>query len=306
MSVREQNRRKRILLGEDNNALTWLIILNALVFVSVLFIKVIYNFTSGHSESTDLNVANWVAMPAEGSGFLTRPWTILTYMFAHDTTVQGALFLVSSLFWLWCFGYILQDLAGNNKLFPIYVYGGFFGGIGFLIAANLIPSIHSNPAAVSLIGGETSVMAVAIATTALAPDYRIFPRLNGGIPLWVLTLVFVAIDLPTIGSSNAAVAAAHIVSGLTGFVFVYELKRGVDMGRWFINFADWVNNLFNPEKKYQQEEHYYKATRKPYEKSHHFSQQKLDEILDKINEQGYHFLTEEEKEFLKKASKENL
>ena len=47
-------------------------------------------------------------------------------------------------------------------------------------------------------------------------------------------------------------------------------------------------------------------TRKPFEKSTSFSQQKLDEILDKINEHGYHFLTDEEKEFLKKASKENL
>jgi membrane associated rhomboid family serine protease len=289
-------------MGEDNNALTWLIILNALVFVSVLFIKVIYDLTVGHSQSTDFNVDNWVAMPAEGYGFLTRPWTILTYMFAHNSIW----YLISSLLWLWCFGYILQDLAGNNKLFPVYLYGGLFGGIFFLITANLIPSIHTNAAAFSLMGASTSIMAVAVATTALSPDYRIFPMLNGGIPLWVLTLVFIAIDMATIGLSNGAVAAAHVAGGLTGLFFVYQLKRGNDMGGWLADAADWVNNLFNPEKKYQQEEHHYKATRKPYEKSHHFSQQKLDEILDKINEQGYHLLTEEEKEFLKKASKENF
>ncbi len=302
MSVRQQKSSKRILLGEDHNALTWLIILNAVVFVCVLFIKVIYDLSVGHSQATYSDINSWVALPADGYRFLTRPWTILTYMFAH-TSIW---YLISSLLWLWCFGYILQDLAGNNKLFPIYLYGGVFGGVFFLVAANLIPSIQASPTAFSLMGAGTSVMAVAIATTALSPQYRILPMLNGGIPLWVLTLVFVAISLGTIGLSNGAVAAAHIFGGLTGLFFVYQLKRGNDMGSWIVNFIDWVNNLFNPEKKYKQQQHYYKATRKPYEKSHHFSQQKLDEILDKINEQGYHLLTEEEKDFLKKASKENL
>jgi membrane associated rhomboid family serine protease len=302
MSVREQNKRKKILMGQDNNALTWLIILNALFFVSILFIKVIYDLTIGHSSATDFSIDNWVAMPAEGYRFLTRPWTILTYMFAHNSIW----YLISSLLWIWCFGYILQDLAGNNKLFPIYLYGGFFGGLFFLITANLIPSIHANAAAFSLMGAGTSVMAVAVATTYLAPDYRIFPMLNGGVPIWVLTLLFAAIDLGTIGFSNGAVAMAHIVSGFTGFFFVYQLKRGNDMGKWLADFMDWINNLFNPEKKHVQQQLYYKTTRKPYEKSHRFSQQKLDEILDKINEEGYHLLTEEEKEFLKQASKENL
>ena len=34
-------------------------------------------------------------------------------------------------------------------------------------------------------------------------------------------------------------------------------------------------------------------------------QQRVDEILDKINQRGYHFLTEEEKEILKKAAEKD-
>ncbi|MEP6466816.1 MAG: DUF6576 domain-containing protein, partial [Parafilimonas sp.] len=185
-------------------------------------------------------------------------------------------------------------------------YGGFFGGLFFLITANLIPSIHANAADFSLMGAGASIMAVAVATTYIAPNYRIFPMLNGGIPLWVLTLVFAAIDLGTIGLSNGAVEIAHIVSGFTGFFFVYQLQRGNDLGKWLINLMDWINNLFNPEKRHKPDELFYKTSRKPYDKSHRFSQQKLDEILDKINEDGYHLLTDEEKEFLKQASKENL
>lgn len=302
MSVREQNKARKILLGEDHNALTWLIILNALFFASVLSIKVIYDLTTGHSQSTEFSIDSWVAMPAEGYRFLTRPWTILTYMFAHNSIW----YLISTVLWLWCFGYILQDLAGNNKLFPVYIYGGVAGGLFFLITANLVPSIHANAEAYSLMGAGTSVLAVAIAVTTLTPTFRIMPMLNGGIPLWVITLIFVAIDFGTIGLANPAIAIAHLASGLTGFFFVYQLKRGNDIGKWMIDFTNWINNLFNPEKKYEEQKFFYTSTKKPFEKKPHFSQHKLDEILDKINEKGYQFLTEEEQEFLKQASKENL
>ena len=123
MSVKEQNR-KRILIGEDTNALTWLIILNALLYVGVFFVKAIYDITAGSkSEARDNGIDSWVALSADTHILLTRPWTVLTYMFTHNSIW----YLISSLLWLWCFGYILQDLAGNKKLFPIYLYGGFFG-----------------------------------------------------------------------------------------------------------------------------------------------------------------------------------
>ena len=57
-----------------------------------------------------------------------------------------------------------------------------------------------------------------------------------------------------------------------------------------INFMNWLNDLFNPEKKYKQKpvssQGYNKTTRKPFEKTPRITQQKIDEILDKINQQG--------------------
>jgi membrane associated rhomboid family serine protease len=304
MSVTEQNKKNRILLGQDNNALTWLIIINAVVFVSLLFIKVAYQMSNGGDLlSFQTQIADWFALPAGAHNFLSRPWTIVSYMFSHDSIW----YFISTLLWLWCFGYILQDLAGNNKLFPVYFYGGVIGAIAFLISASLIPVLHQQAQPVSMMGAGTSIVAIAVATTVLAPNYRIFPMINGGIPLWMLTLVFIAVDFGTIGITNSAVAIAHIAGGFTGFLFVNQLKRGTDWGAWMVYFSNWLNNLFNPGKKNPEENQtFYKATRKPYEKTHHVTQQKLDEILDKINQQGYHFLTDEEKEFLKKASQEDF
>ncbi|MEJ7682604.1 MAG: DUF6576 domain-containing protein [Segetibacter sp.] len=51
---------------------------------------------------------------------------------------------------------------------------------------------------------------------------------------------------------------------------------------------------------------FYKSTQKPYKKTPHVTQQRIDDLLDKINNKGYHALTEEEKDFLKKASSEEF
>lgn len=95
-----------------------------------------------------------------------------------------------------------------------------------------------------------------------------------------------------------------------GFLFIFLLRKGYDWSDWMNNFFDWVNNLFNPDKpkkgKTTKEELFYKSSSTPYKKTPHITQQRIDEILDKINQKGYSLLTEEEKELLKQASKEEL
>lgn len=307
MGVMEQNRRSRISLGEDDNALTWLIIINAVVFVLIFFLKIFYYLSGSPANDFYAGILDWFVLPKSLHVLATRPWTVITYMFTHDS-IWG---LISTLLWLWGFGYILQDLTGNKKLIPLYLYGGLAGALSFLLITNLLPASVQNAATgYPLVGGGASVMAVAIATTTLAPNYRIFPMLNGGIPLWVLTLIFVAIDYATVAGSSTGSALAHLGGGAMGFLFVYQLRRGNDWGEWMGNFYDWLNDLFNPNKKHKvrpvKEQHFYKTTKKPFHKTPHFSQQRLDEILDKINQKGYHHLSEEEKEFLQKASKEDL
>ena len=307
MSIREQNKKSRVRLGEDNNALTWLIIINAVIFVLLNFIKVIYLFGDGGADNAQQafhrEIFTWFALPANFDKLISRPWTFLSYMFSHEDVWN----LISSLLWLWCFGYILQDLTGNDKLFPIYFLGGVAGSLFFLAAANFIPAL-SVIASSSMIGAGASVMAVAVATTTLTPGYRIFPLLNGGIPLWVLTCIFIAIDFGTIATINGATATAHLAGGLTGFIFIKQLNRGKDMGLWMHKFAAWITNLFNPEERHYtkagKNELFYKATKKPFTKIPNITQQRIDDLLDKINTEGYQSLTDDEKIFLKKASGE--
>jgi membrane associated rhomboid family serine protease len=306
MSTDSYKSTKRILLGQDNNALVLLFAINTLVFVLINFVKIVYYLSDIPIEFFYKQILDWFTMPAIPASLLAKPWTILTHMFTHYSIWH----LLSTCAWLWAFGYVLQDLAGNNKLIPIYLYGGFAGALVFVLINNLFPSLERNIASTApLLGGGAAVMAIAIATTTLAPDYRIFPLINGGIPLWVLTLIFVAIDFASLASGNGGIAAAHLAGGAIGFFFVKALQKGSDWGAWMIQLVHWFDDLFSPEKKHQQkkqtEKHFYRNNRKPYEKIANITQQRLDEILDKINLHGYSFLTDEEKAFLERASNDD-
>lgn len=305
MHVQQQSKSKIPLLGDSNNSLVLLIAINALLFVILNGLKVVYLLSYDNINAEELfqkQILQWFVLPANTASLFNKPWVILSYMFAHYS-VWG---LIATCLWLWAFGYILQDLTGNNKLIPLYIYGGFIGAVFFLLSIKFIPAFQNNIQ--PFMGGSAAVMCVAVAATTLAPDYRIFPLLNGGIPLWVLTVIFAAIDFASIAKDGSSLGLAHLMAGAFGFIFIKQLRKGNDWSKWMNNFVNWVNDLFNPEKKYNnqtnKEKLFYKSEGKPYNKKANLTQQKLDEVLDKINKEGYHMLTDEEKEFLTRASKE--
>lgn len=297
------------LLGAADNNLVILVALNAFPFIVLNFLRLVfavsYNPAAVAENEFQQQILQWFVLHANAGKLFVKPWTVLVYMFSNYSVWM----LISNLLWLWAFGFILQDLAGNRKLLPLYIYGGLAGAIVFLLTANTLPYLHESVSnGTFMIGGGAAVMAVAVATTTLAPDYRIFPLIHGGIPLWVLTVIFVAIDFGSMAGTGGGFAFAHLAGALMGFVFMKQLNKGNDWSSWIYRFIDWVNDLFNPEKKRQQNKQslFYQADKQPFEKKPNLTQQKLDAILDKINQHGYDMLTDEEKEFLKRASKEEL
>jgi len=302
----EERYRKRMVLGQDGNHLVNLIVTIAVVFLIFKLIFVIYHIAELNKDAFYTHIFDWFILPADFGKMTMRPWTLLTYMFMHD----GVFHVLGNLLWLWAFGFIMQDLAGNGKIIPVFLYGGFAGAIFFVLAYNIFPRLVDVSDIATLQGASAGVMAIAVATTMLAPDYRIFPMLNGGIPLWVLTLIFVIIDFATIPVSNTGGHLAHIAGGAMGFFFIYQMRRGNDWSLWMNNFFDWITNVFNPDKPKKappaKQKYFYKVGKtSPYRKVPHVTQKRIDEILDKINQKGFRFLTDEEKEILRRASEDD-
>ena len=299
--------RKRLSLGQDGNALMGLFTINIIFFLLLLTLKVVYFFFQKTEVDFYSGVLQYFEMPAQLTRLSERPWTVLTYMFSHVSAMQ----LLSNMLWLWAFGFIFQELTGNKKLIPVYIYGGLTGGLIFILANYLIPPLRPSVSEAVLLGSNAATMAVAVATTTLAPDFRFFRNLNGGIPIWVLTLIYILIDFAGIASLSAAFSLSHVGGAVAGFLFIYLLRKDIDGSIWMNNFYNWFMNLFNPNKKNEnvniKEKVFYNTEgRKPFKKTPNITPQRVDEILDKINQKGYHLLTDEEKNILKRAAEEDL
>jgi membrane associated rhomboid family serine protease len=309
MSYQEKEYKQRLSLGQKHNSLIMLIVINLVVFAILAFILTIYQLRSeDKSVATRIfnqNILSWFGMSSDPGTAIRRPWTFITQMITHTDIWK----ILGNMLWLWVFGYILQDLTGNRKIFPVYIYGALTGAIAFIIAYNYLPVLQGGTTIEFFYGAAPGIMAIAAAITTLAPGYRVFPMLNGGIPIWIVTALYLIIDMATVTSNGPSERISHLGGALAGFLFIFSYRRGYDWGEWMNNLYDWFTNLFNPEKpkkgKNIKQQLFYKSTAKPYHKTPNVTAQRVDEILDKISEHGYDSLTEEEKELLKKASKDS-
>jgi membrane associated rhomboid family serine protease len=307
MPYTEKEYKQRITLGQSGNALTMLIAVSLVAFVGLAFMEAVWYYRFPKETAPALyykNVMGPFIMPAGGEAFISKPWVLITHMFVHDNIWK----IFANMLWLWTFGYIMQDLTGNRKIIPVFIYGAVGGAIAFMLAYNFLPSLKNALPLATVYGASAGVMAVAVSTTLISPQYRIFPLIAGGLPLWVLTAIYVISDLAIVSISDTGTLINHLAGAFTGFLFVYFLKSGYDWSEWMSNFFDWITNLFNPDKpkkgKNIKEELFYKSAGAPYTKTMNVTQERVDEILDKISQQGYERLTEEEKELLNRARQE--
>lgn len=309
MSIFDRHLDARLSYGSKINPLVILIAISMIIFVVLAFFRALtyLKLPEGGDVAGYFNthILGWFALSSNPYQLLTRPWTFLTCAFTHINVWQ----LFASLLWLWCFGYIFMDLTGYKKVVPVFMYGATAGALAFLAFCYFFKTGAVNQSGYFL-GSSVGVLAVCAAATATCPYYKIFPMLGGGISLWILSVVYLVIDMATLPPSNPALYIAHLSGALAGYAFIFFLRKGIDGSDWMNNFYDWALNLFNPEKEVEKRNRikstiFYKSTVTPYTKTPKFTQQKVDEILDKINQLGYERLSSDEKAFLKRASQEN-
>ncbi len=303
---RNYSRQRKFAMLRPDNAVMALFTINAIGYLLLLFLQVSFFFAGKNTADFQQQVMQYMEVPGNLKLFSERPWTMLSFMFSEQT--NQIIRLLSNMFWLWTFGYILQSMAGNDKVIPIYLYGGIVGAVFFILAGAFIDVPSYSPAAASMIGANASVMAIAFATTTLTPRFRLFSHIRNGVPIWVIASLYLIIDLAATPPNHAI---AHLGGALSGFLFIALYRKGFDPGAWmnrlYAKLVDWFTPGNSSGKAKDRATLFYEhGGRSPFTKKQNLTQQRVDEILDKINQKGYHFLTDEEKEILKKASKEDL
>ncbi|HMC85444.1 MAG TPA: rhomboid family intramembrane serine protease, partial [Chitinophagaceae bacterium] len=151
MTVKEEKTSK-ILLGQGNNSLVMLFAVNALVFVLLKFIFVIYQMSELNLDAYYNNIFNWFTLPAEVTKLGTRPWSVITSMFVHKDVWA----VLPAMFWLWVFGYVLQDLTGNKRLVPIYIYGGIAGAFFYIVSYHVFPQLLPSMPVATMFGSNAA------------------------------------------------------------------------------------------------------------------------------------------------------
>ncbi len=289
----------------SNHAHVQLIIINVAIF---LFMGVVYVFSKiGGLEAVFQFVYDQFTIPPQLGEFLTRPWTLFTYSFAHSLSdIFHILFNMLALYW---FGRLFIEYLGSDKLVALYVLGGMAGAVFYLIMFNTIPYFIEASNFNGMVGASAAVYAIMVAVATLLPDYTFFLLFLG--PVRIKYIVFFYIVISFIGSvgPNAGGNLAHIGGALMGFVYMKQLQAGVNWGGWITIMLDWIKGLFESKPKvkvsYRKQEAY--AQKNPTKSSvsdkSKISQEEIDAILDKISDGGYESLTKEEKEKLFNASK---
>lgn len=287
-----QNLRSHIRISDT---LQRLLLINVAVF---LFVRIV-NAVSGlflHELLSFKDVSPFFAIPANLSKFISRPWTILTYMFFHWEVMH----IFFNMLWLYWMGKIFQEYLGSKKLISTYIAGGFTGALFFIAAYNIFP-LFSNllPGAFAL-GASASVLAITVATATLLPEYPIQLLFFGIVRLKWIAVITIVLDLINISGDNAGGHIAHLGGALYGFIYIRSLQKGTDLTGWLIRLFDRLSpsgkmKVAHRQKKHDEE---YNITRKA-------KQERMDDILDKISKSGYGSLTQDEKNFLFKMSKEN-
>ncbi len=285
--------------GYKNNAVLQVIIFSAVGYTMLALcwaiIKLVYD---GDSSNYNIHFIPNLALPALAF-YKAHWWTLLTYGWFQNI---GFMELISNMLWLYCFGSVVQSLVGPRQIIALYTYSLLTGGIFYLLAQLLPGSLGvCRP---FILGPRAGLMGMAAAAVTLTPRYRFYLTETFSIPILVVAGIFTF--LMVLNSGYYLSVILMLMGGsLMGLAYIKLLKAGYRPGAWMYAFADKMERLVTPnERNIRNKQGRGNIFHNPYRSQKEALQDRVDDILDKINQKGYNSLTTEERDILSRAGKE--
>ena len=208
---------------------------------------------------------------------LVRPWSFVTYMFAHSTSQYTH--ILFNMLVLYFFGPRVEERLGSNHFIRLYLLSGVVGAI---------LSIFFSPGG-SIIGASGAVFGVQLAFAKYWPRERIY--IWGILPLeaWLLVVITTVIALWSgfTGGGGGVAHFAHLGGYLGAWLYLLYVDRRSPARQW-------KAKLEKPAKRTEI------GNWKSIDTSsiHEVNRAEVDRILDKISAKGVGSLTPQEKLFL--------
>ena len=222
----------------------------------------------------------WEYLALIPSAVLTRPWTLVTYMFLHD--VRGLSHILFNMLGLFFFGSRVEQRMGERRFITLYLLSG---------AAGAIASLIFTPRAV-VIGASAGVFGVMMAFAMFWPREKIY--IWGVIPVEARILVLITTVMALFsGWTNRGGGVAHFahLGGYVGaYLYLWFLQRNSAQRRFRARM-----DRVEPEVKRRVSLH---RDALDLRGVHELTREEVDRILDKISASGIESLTPEEMRFL--------
>jgi membrane associated rhomboid family serine protease len=170
------------------------------------------------------------AFQFDPDSLVTRPWTLVTYIFLHSSFLH----LFVNMLALYFFGTALEERVGNRQLLEIFFTAGILSAIGYTFLSQPIFNIFPG----SMVGASGAVYGVFAALTVLEPDIRVFIYF---IPMKLkyALVLFALLDFLMVNSSDMIAHTAHLSGLLVGLYMGLRIKniekntiRSRYTGRW--------------------------------------------------------------------------
>lgn len=272
-----------------------LIYINVAVFIVMAVLQIISVLSNNPAISS--SVVEFLAVPASFSNLILKPWTVVTYMFLHESFWH----VLFNMLWLYWFGRIFSDYFDQKKLVSVYIMGGLAGAVLYILSFNIFPAFSEIIHVSIALGASASVMAIVIATAVYIPDYTVHLFLLGRVKIKYIAIGIFLLTSVFDFSVNTGGKIAHIGGAILGYIYAIRYKQGKDTGKWINRLLDTIATWFKPKEKMKVT---YKKpqTDVEYNKMKADHQERINKILEKISKGGYDSLTKEEKEILFKES----
>jgi uncharacterized protein len=170
------------------------------------------------------------AFQFDPDSLVTRPWTLVTYIFLHSSFLH----LFVNMLVLYFFGTALEERVGNRQLLEIFFTAGILSAIGYTFLSQ--PIFNISPG--SMIGASGAIYGVFAALTMLEPDTRVFVYF---IPMKLkyALVLFALLDFLMVNSSDMIAHTAHLSGLLVGLYMGWRIKKTEEntirsrySGRW--------------------------------------------------------------------------
>ncbi len=295
----------------SDNSLYKLIAINILVFFVVLVFRVF--MTIGGLGSVYSTVLSYLMMPASLPRLAVQPWSIFTYMFLHE----GIFHILFNMLFLYWFGQLIHQFLGSRKLANLYILGGLAGALFYVIIYNLAPYFSQSIDSSLMLGASAGVFAIVVGAATLSPNTTFFLLLLGPVKIKYIAIFYVIVSFANSAGANAGGELAHLGGALLGYLYIIQLRKGIDWGLPVQKVGIFFEDLFS-RRKSKVKVSYRKAKTSsggfsPFKKSSkptptqvasdEATQEEIDKILDKIADRGYEALDKEEKRKLFEFSK---